>query len=169
MRRLVRPMGEPGTLAAGELAGAGLRVGVLASRYNHDVTQGLLAGALEALREAGVADDDVRVAWVPGAFELPLVARRLACSGTVDAVVCLGAVIRGETAHFEYVAASCAEGLLRVSLDADLPVAFGVLTVNTQAQADARAGPGEGNKGREAALGALEVALLLRKLPTPEA
>ncbi len=162
-------MGEPGTLEAGQLDGAGLRVGVLASRYNRDVTQGLLTGALEALRDAGVADDDVTVAWVPGAFELPLVARRLACSGTVDAVVCLGAVIRGETAHFEYVAGSCAEGLLRASLDADLPVAFGVLTVNTQAQADARAEPGAGNKGREAALGALEVALLLRALPTLEA
>lgn len=161
-------MGERGA-APPRLDAAGLRVAVVASRYNADVTTALLDGAIGALRDVGVDDGDVTVAWVPGAFELPLVARHLAGSGRVDAVVCVGAVIRGDTAHFEYVAGACADGLLRASLDTGVPVAFGVLTVDTRQQADVRAGPGEANKGREAALGAVEVALLLRTLPTPEA
>jgi 6,7-dimethyl-8-ribityllumazine synthase len=146
------------------LDGRGLRIGIVATRWNDSVVGGLLGGAREGLARCGVADDDVLVEWVPGAFEVPLAARVLAASGRVDAVITLGAVVRGDTPHFEYVSGPCADGIMRAQLDTGVPVMFGVLTVNTQAQAEERAAPGVGNKGDEAAVGAVEMALLLRRL-----
>jgi 6,7-dimethyl-8-ribityllumazine synthase len=142
-----------------------MRIGVVAGRFNDHVTKPLLEGALVTLDECGVAPSDVAVHWVPGAFEVPLVARRLAGSGTVDAVVCLGAVIRGDTAHFDYVAGPCAYGVARAALDTGVPVIFGVLTTDNVDQALDRAGGCEGNKGAEAAATAVEMVALLRTLP----
>jgi 6,7-dimethyl-8-ribityllumazine synthase len=147
------------------LDGRGMRIAVVAGRFNDHVTKPLLEGALVKLEECGVAPDAVGVHWVPGAFEVPLVARRLAGSGTVDAVVCLGAVIRGETAHFDYVAGPCAYGVARAALDTGIPVIFGVLTTDNVDQALDRAGGCEGNKGAEAAATAIEMVALLRTLP----
>jgi len=152
----------------GKLDAAGMRLAVVAGRFNENVTTPLLEGALEALREHGLDPADVRVAWVPGAFEIPLVAQRLAASGEVDAVICVGAVIRGRTPHFDYVAGECAAGVSRAALDTGVPVTFGVLTTDDLAQAMDRAGGSEGNKGREAALTAVEMVDLLRQLPKPE-
>ncbi|HYZ11064.1 MAG TPA: 6,7-dimethyl-8-ribityllumazine synthase [Actinomycetota bacterium] len=149
----------------GSRAARGRRFAVAVSRFNEVVTSRLLEGALAALGHHGVADDDVEVAWTPGAFELPLVAKRLAESEGFDAVVCLGAVIRGETAHFEYVAGECARGIQRVALDTGVPCVFGVLTTETMAQALDRAGGEHGNKGWEAATAAIEMAGLLEELP----
>lgn len=148
----------------GDLDAGGMRVGVVASRFNRDVTERLLEGALRVLREHGARDEDVTVVWVPGAFEIPLVAKRLAERGDVDAVVCVGAVIRGETAHFEYVAGQCAEGLTRAALDTGVPVVFGVLTVDHREQAFDRTGGKDGHKGEEAARTAIEMVGLLRRI-----
>ena len=142
--------------------GTGLRIAVALARFNQAVTEQLLAGALQALHEHGVADDAVDVAMVPGAFELPLCAQRLAATGRYDAIVCLGAVVRGETPHFDFVAGEAARGIGDVSRRHDLPIAFGVLTTDTIEQALARAGGERGNKGFEAAVTALEMAQLLR-------
>ena len=147
----------------GALDATGMRFAVVAARFNREITEPLCAGAEKVLRDHGAAD--VRVAWVPGAFELPLAAKRFAASGAVDAVVCIGAVIRGETAHFEYVAGECAAGLTRASLDTGVPIAFGVLTVEDRQQALDRVGGREGHKGEEAALTAIEMVSLLRTLP----
>ena len=147
----------------GELDATGMRFAIVAARFNNDVTESLCAGAEKTLRDHGAAD--VHVAWVPGAYELPLVAKRFAQSGAVDAVVCIGAVIRGETAHFEYVAGECAAGITRASLDTGVPVAFGVLTVDDRVQAQERVGGREGHKGEEAAATAIEMVSLLRNLP----
>ena len=147
----------------GGLDATGMRFGVVVARFNRDVTEKLLEGAEAMLRKHDAAD--VTVAWVPGAYELPLVAKRLAGSGTVDAVVCLGAVIRGETAHFEYVAGEAAAGITRAALDTGVPVIFGVLTVDTREQAIDRLGGKEGHKGEEAALTAIEMVSLFRELP----
>jgi len=147
----------------GELDATGMRFAIVAARFNSDVTEPLCAGAEKTLRDHGAAD--VHVAWVPGAFELPLVAKRFAQSGAVDAVVCIGAVIRGETAHFEYVAGECAAGVTRASLDTGVPIAFGVLTVEDREQANERIGGREGHKGEEAAATAIEMVSLLRNLP----
>jgi 6,7-dimethyl-8-ribityllumazine synthase len=147
------------------LDGRGVRVAVVAGRFNDHVTRPLLEGALSRLDECGVDRDRVPVHWVPGAFEIPLVARRLAGSGTVDAVICLGAVIRGDTAHFDYVAGPCAYGVARAALDTGVPVVFGVLTTDDLRQALDRAGGCEGNKGAEAAATAIEMVTLLRTLP----
>jgi len=147
----------------GELDATGMRFAIVAARFNNDVTEPLCAGAEKMLRDHGAAD--VHVAWVPGAFELPLVAKRFAQSGAVDAVVCIGAVIRGETAHFEYVAGECAAGVTRASLDTGVPIAFGVLTVEDREQANERIGGREGHKGEEAAATAIEMVSLLRNLP----
>jgi 6,7-dimethyl-8-ribityllumazine synthase len=144
--------------------GTGLRIGVAVARFNQAVTDRLLAGALEALKEQGVADDAVDVASVPGAFELPLAAQRLAMTGRYDALVCLGAVVRGETPHFEFVSAEAAHGVGAVARRYDLPVAFGVLTTDTMDQALARAGGDAGNKGYEAAVTALEMVQVLRQV-----
>ena len=146
------------------LVAADFRPAVILSRYNEDIVQALLGGARAAWRAHGGADSTLRVEEVPGAFELPLAARALALSGTVDAVVALGCVIRGDTAHFEYVAGECAHGLQRVMLDTGVPVSFGVLTVDTRAQALERAAPGPLNKGAEALETALAMAALLRRL-----
>ncbi len=151
----------PRTLQAGP-SGDGLRIGVALARFNQAVTDRLLAGALEALGHHGVADDAIDVVLVPGAFELPLCAERMAATGRYDALVCLGAVVRGETPHFEYVAGEAARGIGDVARRHDLPVAFGVLTTDTIEQALARAGGARGNKGYEAAVTALEMVHLLR-------
>lgn len=153
------------TTYEGNLRGDGLRVAVVCSRFNDLVTDRLLAGALDALRRHGVDEASVTVVRVPGAFELPLVAQRLAVSGDHDAVVCLGAVIRGDTTHHEHVAAQCAAGLQRVQLDSGVPVVFGVLTTDTTDQALDRAGAKSGNKGFDAATAAIETADVLRQLP----
>ena len=147
----------------GEMRGEGVHVGIAAARFNGRISQLLLEGALERLQAAGVDPENVTVAWVPGAFELPLVAQTLA-DGGADAVICLGAVIRGETAHFDFVAGECAAGIQRASLDADIPVIFGVVTTDTAEQAFDRAGGKHGNKGAEAAEAALEMVDVLRQL-----
>jgi 6,7-dimethyl-8-ribityllumazine synthase len=149
----------------GPLDASGMRLAIVAGRFNAHVTRPLLDGALATLRDHGLSEADVAVHWVPGAFEIPLVAERLASSGAVDAVVCLGAVIRGETAHFDYVAGPCAEGIARAAMETGIPVVFGVLTTNDDQQALDRAGGSDGNKGVEAALTAIEMVTLLRTLP----
>ena len=153
----------PRTLTA-EPSGDGLRIAVALARFNQAVTDRLLAGALEAFGRYGVADDAIDVAVVPGAFELPLCAQRMASTGRYDALVCLGAVVRGETPHFDYIAAEAARGIADVARRHDLPVAFGVLTTDTVEQALARAGGARGNKGYDAAMTALEMVQVLRAL-----
>ena len=148
----------------GPLDGGGLRIGIVVSRFNRSVTAPLLAGALEGFAAHGVADGDVTVAHVPGAFEIPFAADTMARSGRYDALVCLGAVIRGDTPHFEYICAEVTRGVGRIVDQHRLPVAFGVLTTNTIEQALARAGDGHGNKGYEAAVTAIEMARLARLL-----
>jgi len=148
---------------------AGVRVGFVCAEFNGGITARLLAGALDALCELGGDPKAATAAWVPGAFELPIVAQRLAASGAVDAVVCLGAVVRGETGHYDFVAGQCAAGILRVQLDAGIPVAFGVLTTDTVEQALARSGPDDDNKGREALKVAVEVATLLAAIDSTSA
>lgn len=150
----------------GTLDGSGLRIGIVCSRFNEFVVESLLAGAARGLRRHGVADDAVDVAWVPGAFEIPLAAQEMASSGRYDAVVTLGAVIRGATAHFEYVAGPCASAISSIQVATGVPVSFGVLTVDTIEQAIERAGTKAGNKGEEAAVGAIEMARLLQRLRT---
>ena len=149
---------------AGKQDAAGLRVGLVVSRYNEFVTSRLLAGAVEVLTKAGIGEEGIEVAWVPGAFEIPLVARRLARSGRFDAVICLGAVIRGETPHFEYISREASRGIAQASLDSDLPVIFGVLTTDTVEQAMERAGAPERNRGAEAAHTAIEMASLMKMI-----
>jgi 6,7-dimethyl-8-ribityllumazine synthase len=149
----------------GEASAPGQRVAVAVARFNELVTRRLLDGALEGLRAHGVADDEVDVVWVPGAFELPVAARRLASSRTYDAVICLGAVIRGETPHFDHVAGQAAAGIREAAVATGVPVIFGVLTTETLEQALARAGGDHGNKGWDAAAAALEMASLLEQLP----
>jgi 6,7-dimethyl-8-ribityllumazine synthase len=146
--------------STGRADAAGLRIAVVASRTNGDVVERLLAGALETLRSRGAADEAIAVTRVPGAFELPLAAQWAAQSGRFDAVVALGAVIRGGTPHFEYICAEAARGLSAVALDTGVPVLFGVLTTNTREEALDRAGGSRGNKGSEAALAAIEMARL---------
>jgi 6,7-dimethyl-8-ribityllumazine synthase len=152
----------------GSLEGRSRRVAVAVSRFNEVVTGPLLDGALAALRRHGLNDQDIDVAWVPGAFELPLAAQRLAASDRFDAVVCLGAVIRGETAHFDLVAEQCAAGIRQAAVNTGVPCAFGVLATDTLEQALDRAGGKHGNKGWEAAVTALEMAGLLESLPKRE-
>jgi 6,7-dimethyl-8-ribityllumazine synthase len=149
----------------GRLDAAGLRVAIVASRFNETITRQLLEGALSGLRRCGLDEAGTTVAWVPGAFELPLAAQRLAASGEFDAVIALGAVIRGSTAHFEHVAGQAAAGLARAGLDTGVPVVFGLLTTDTIDQAIERSGTKAGNKGFDAALSAIEMADLLRQLP----
>jgi len=149
----------------GRLRGEGVRVAVVCSRFNELITERLLAGARDGLIRHGVDEASITEAWVPGAFELPLVASRLTQSGEFDAVIALGAVIRGATGHYEHVAGQCAAGLQRVQLDTGVPVIFAVLTTDTIDQALERAGSKAGNKGFEAAMTAIEMADLLRQLP----
>jgi 6,7-dimethyl-8-ribityllumazine synthase len=149
----------------GEPNGTGLRFGVACAVFNGGVTLRLLNGALEALAESGTDRRDLTVAWAPGAFELPLVAHAFARSNKVDAVLCFGAVIRGDTGHYDFVAGECAAGIQKVQLETGVPVVFGVLTTDTLQQALERSEPDETNKGREAALTGIEMVRLLRSGP----
>ena len=141
------------------------RFALVAARFNYFVVEHLVGGALDGLRRHGVAEDAVDIVWVPGSFEIPLVAQRLAHSGNYAAVICLGAVIRGDTDHYDYVAGEAAKGVGQVALKTGLPVIFGILTCDTLEQAINRAGAKAGNKGFEAALTAIEMVNLLRELP----
>jgi len=148
----------------GSHQGTGCRFAIVVSSFNQDITEGLLQGARTALQETGVDSADVTVVRVPGAFEIPLAARRLARSGSYDAIVCLGCVIKGETMHFEYIASAVSHGIMAVGVETGVPVTFGVLTALTEEQAAARASAGVDNKGREAALAAVEMATLVPQL-----
>jgi 6,7-dimethyl-8-ribityllumazine synthase len=149
----------------GAFEARGRRFAVVASRFNEVVTSRLVEGAVACLRNHGLSDDDLDLVWTPGAFELPLAARRLAASEMYDAVICLGAVIRGETAHFEYVAGEAARGIADAAVETGIPVIFGVLTTDTLEQALDRAGGKHGNKGWDAAMAAMEMAGVLDSLP----
>jgi 6,7-dimethyl-8-ribityllumazine synthase len=142
----------------------GYRFAIIVSRFNVDVTDGLLKGARAALAEAGVRDEDITLVRVPGAFELPVTANRLADTGRFDAIICLGCVIKGDTMHFEYISAAASHGLMDVSTGSGVPVAFGLLTTLDEDQARARAADGPDNKGREAAVAAVEMATLWRHI-----
>jgi 6,7-dimethyl-8-ribityllumazine synthase len=152
---------------AGTPEGQGCRVAVVAASFNEVIVRKLLDGALSALRAHRVGEDDVTVAWVPGAFELPLMARRLASTGRYDAVVCLGSVVRGETPHFDYVAGEAARGVADAAAATGVPVMFGVLTTESMQQAMDRAGGQHGNKGWDAAVGALQMVNVLRRIDQP--
>jgi 6,7-dimethyl-8-ribityllumazine synthase len=149
----------------GSRTATGCRFALVVSRFNEEITEGLLRGARAVLAESGVRDEDVTVVRVPGAFELPLAARRLAASGAFDAIVCLGCVIKGDTMHFEYIAGAASQGIMDAGLQTGVPVGFGLLTTLTDEQAAERAADGPGNKGREAALAAVEMASLAQRLP----
>ena len=143
------------------------RFAIVVSRFNEEVTGGLLAGARALLVENGVATDDVAVVEVPGAFEIPLAARTLAVTGRYDAIVCLGCLIKGDTMHFEYIASAVSQGIMDAGLTTGVPITFGVLTTLTDEQASIRAAAGPENKGREAALAALEMIEVLRRIQRP--
>ncbi len=146
----------------GKLNGKGLKIGIVVSRFNEFISGKLLEGSLDALRRHDTADDDISVAWVPGSYEIPLMAKKLTQTGDYDAVICLGAVIRGSTPHFDYVANEVSKGVAQVSLDATKPVIFGVITTDTLEQAIERAGTKSGNKGFDAAMSAIEMANLFK-------
>lgn len=148
----------------GHLLGQGLKFGLVVGRFNEFITNKLLSGALDALNRHGAADENIEVAWVPGAFEIPLVARKMAATLKYDAVICLGAVIRGATPHFDYVAGEVAKGVAKVGLDSGVPTIFGVITADTIEQAIERAGAKAGNKGWDAAVTAIEMANLFRNM-----
>ncbi|MCL1891498.1 MAG: 6,7-dimethyl-8-ribityllumazine synthase [Coriobacteriia bacterium] len=148
----------------GKLVNEGIKVGIVASRFNEFITSKLLSGALDGLTRHGVDEKDVAVAWTPGAFEIPLVASAMAKSGTYDAVICLGAVIRGATSHYDHVCNEVSKGIAAVSLETGLPVLFGILTTDNLEQAIERAGSKAGNKGFDCAVSALETVNLLRAL-----
>lgn len=150
--------------SAGRVDASGLRVGIVAARFNEAVVERLVAGAVDALVRHGALAADVQVYWVPGSFELPVILRRLADGGRFDALVALGAVVRGETPHFDYVAGEAARGAAAVARESGIPVGFGVLTTDSWEQAVERAGGKAGNKGAEAALSAIETANLLKEL-----
>lgn len=159
--------GSTGTVYQGELTPLPGRFALVAARFNDLVVERLIQGAREALRQHGIGDERLDVVRVPGSWEIPLAAARLARCGRYAALVCLGCVLRGQTDHYEYVAAAAAQGIARVALDTGVPVGFGVLTCDTLEQALDRAGGKAGNKGAEAALAALEMAHLLQRLPPP--
>jgi 6,7-dimethyl-8-ribityllumazine synthase len=148
----------------GELTARDLRFGIVVTRFNEFVVEPLLRGALDALKRHGATEKQIEIIRVPGAFDMPIVVRKLALSRRYEALVALGAVIRGQTPHFDYVAGECASGLARIALESGVPVGFGVLTTDTMEQAVDRAGGKAGNKGADAALAALEMANLLRRL-----
>ncbi len=153
-----------GKVYEGSLIGAGLRVGIVVSRFNDLITGRLLDGALDRLRRSGVEEEATDVAWVPGAFEVPKAAQRMATSGRYDGVIALAAVIRGATPHFEYVASEITKGLARLNLEVDVPISFGVITADTIDQAIERAGTKLGNKGAQAAEALIEMMNLLKEL-----
>jgi len=146
----------------GKFSGKGLRIGLVCARFNEFITSKLLSGAVDALIRHEVEESDITVGWVPGAYEVPLLAQKMAASGNYDAVICLGAVIRGATPHFDYVCAEVSKGIAKISLETNLPVMFGILTTNTIEQAIERAGTKAGNKGWDCAMGALEMANLIK-------
>ncbi len=146
----------------GNYNGEGLRVAIVAARFNEFITSKLIGGAEDCLLRHGVSGDDITLAWVPGAFEIPVVAKKLAKSGNYDAIICVGAVIRGATSHYDYVCAEVSKGIAQVSMESGIPVLFGVLTTDTIEQAIERAGTKAGNKGTDCAMGALEMVNLLR-------
>ena len=148
----------------GNLIAKGKKFGIIASRFNDFITKELVSGCLDTLIRHGVNNEDLSITWVPGAFEVPLLAQRLAKSKSYDALICLGTVIRGSTPHFEYVASEVAKGIAKVSLDTGLPVIFGIITADTIEQAVERAGTKEGNKGKDAAMSAIEMANLLMQI-----
>ena len=142
----------------------GIKVGIVAARFNEFITSILVGGALDGLKRENVKDEDIDVAWVPGAFEIPLIASKMAKSRKYDAIICIGAVIRGSTSHYDYVCSEVSKGIAQVSLANDLPVMFGVLTTDTIEQAIERAGTKAGNKGFECAQGAIEMVNLIREI-----
>lgn len=148
----------------GNLVAQGTRVAIVVGRFNEFIVSKLLGGALDGLKRHGVLEDDITVAWVPGAFEIPLVAKKLASSDKYDAVICLGAVIKGHTPHFDYVCAEASKGVASVSLNTEKPVIFGILTTDSIEQAIERAGTKAGNKGYDSAVTAIEMANLLKNL-----
>ena len=147
----------------GDYTASGKKFGIVVSRFNDFITARLLEGALDGLRRHGVAEADGEIAWVPGAFEIPLLAKKMAESGKYDAVICLGAVIRGSTSHYDYVCNEAAKGIAQVSMESGIPVMFGVVTTDTITQAIERAGTKAGNKGYDAALGAIEMVNICAK------
>lgn len=151
-------------LYEGSLLGKGLKFGIVVSRFNEFITNKLLDGAEDALLRHDVSEDDIEIAWVPGAFEIPLVAKKLAQTGKYDAIICLGAVVRGETPHFEYVASEVSKGIARVSQETGIPVTYGIITADTLEQAIERAGTKAGNRGFDAATDAIEMANLLKNI-----
>lgn len=148
----------------GKAVSSGIKVGIVASRFNEFITSKLVAGAMDGLIRHDVNEDDVDVAWVPGAFEVPLIAKKMAGSGKYDAVICVGAVIRGSTSHYDYVCSEVSKGIASVSLSSGIPVMFGILTTDTIEQAIERAGTKAGNKGYDCALGAIEMVNLIREI-----
>ena len=148
----------------GDFNAKGKTFGIVASRFNDFLTKELIAGCVDTLVRHGASDKDITVCWVPGAFEIPVVAQRLAVSKTYDAVICLGTVIRGATPHFDFIAQEAAKGIAKVSLDASRPVVFGVITADTIEQAIERAGTKDGNKGKDAAMTAIEMVNVIAKI-----
>ena len=148
----------------GNVVAEGIRVGIVAARFNEFIVSKLVAGAEDGLVRHNVNSDDITVAWVPGAFEIPVVAKKMALSGAYDAVICVGAVIRGQTSHYDYVCAEVSKGIAQASMESEIPVMFGILTTDNIEQAVERAGTKAGNKGYDCALGAIEMVNLLRQL-----
>lgn len=148
----------------GKLVSKDIKIGIVAARFNEFITSKLLGGAVDALNRHEIPEENIEVAWVPGAFEIPLIASKMAKSGRYDAVICLGAVIRGSTSHYDYVCSEVSKGIASVSLASDVPAMFGVLTTDTIEQAIERAGTKAGNKGFDCAVGAIEMVNLIREL-----
>lgn len=148
----------------GSLVSKEIKVGIVAARFNEFITSKLVGGALDALKRHDVKEEDISIAWVPGAFEIPLIASKMAKSGKYDAVICLGAVIRGGTTHYDYVCSEVSKGISAISLDSDIPVMFGVLTTENIEQAIERSGSKAGNKGYDCAMGAIEMVNLIREI-----
>ena len=151
-------------LYEGKLVSNNIKVGIVAARFNEFITSKLLGGALDGLKRHNVEEDNIEVAWVPGAFEIPLIASKMAKSKKYDAIICLGAVIRGNTTHYDYVCSEVSKGIAQVSLSSDIPVMFGVLTTENIEQAIERAGTKSGNKGFDCAVGAIEMVNLIREI-----
>ena len=148
----------------GKVVSENIKIGIVAARFNAFITSKLLGGALDGLKRHNVNENDIDVAWVPGAFEIPLIAKKMANSGKYDAVICLGAVIRGSTSHYDYVCNEVSKGIAAVSMNSDIPVMFGVITTENIEQAIERAGTKAGNKGYDCALGAIEMVNLIREM-----
>ncbi len=148
----------------GNVVSEGMRVGIVAARFNEFIVSKLVGGALDGLERHGVSEDDITIAWVPGAFEIPVVAKKMAKSGKYDAIICLGAVIRGQTSHYDYVCNEVSKGIAAVSMESELPVMFGILTTDNIEQAIERAGTKAGNKGYDCALGAIEMVNLMKQI-----